>query len=44
MRTERLLGTARMTDMTLAGRILPAPYVVKHNLVRYVVEEGFALD
>ncbi|MGM7679387.1 crotonase/enoyl-CoA hydratase family protein [Microbacterium sp. A94] len=44
VRIQRLIGTARMTDMMLTGRILSADEAVAQNLVQYVVEPGGALE
>lgn len=44
VRIQRLLGTARMTDMMLTGRLLSASEALDQNLVQYVVGEGSALD
>lgn len=44
VRIQRLIGTARMTDMMLTGRILSADEAVTQNLVQYVVEPGGALQ
>ncbi|WP_127818374.1 crotonase/enoyl-CoA hydratase family protein [Microbacterium sp. CPCC 204701] len=43
VRIQRLIGTARMTDMMLTGRILSADEAVAQNLVQYVVDSGRAL-
>ncbi len=40
----RLLGTARMTDMMLTGRVLDAAAAERASLVQYVVEPGQALN
>jgi enoyl-CoA hydratase/carnithine racemase len=40
--TARLLGTARMTDMMLTGRVLDAAAAERHGLVGYLVPEGAA--
>lgn len=44
VRIQRLLGTARMTDMMLTGRILTAAEALEQNLVQYVVGNGTALE
>lgn len=44
VRIQRLLGTARMTDMMLTGRILSSAEALEQNLVQYVVEKGTALE
>lgn len=43
VRIQRLLGTARMTDMMLTGRTLNATDAERYNLVQYVVPKGEAL-
>lgn len=44
VRTARILGTARMTDMMLTGRTIDAQTAENWNIVQYVVPEGHALD
>ena len=44
VRTSRLMGVARMTDMMLTGRVATAAEAEKWNLAQYVVEEGQAID
>ena len=44
VRTARLMGVARMTDMMLTGRSVDAATAERWNLVQYVVPEGQALD
>jgi enoyl-CoA hydratase/carnithine racemase len=44
VRTARLMGVARMTDMMLTGRSVDAVTAERWNLVQYVVPEGRALD
>lgn len=44
VRTARLMGVARMTDLMLTGRAVDADTAERWNLVQYVVEEGAALD
>ncbi|MEZ5667191.1 MAG: crotonase/enoyl-CoA hydratase family protein [Alphaproteobacteria bacterium] len=44
VRTARLIGVARMTDMMLTGRTVSADDAERWNLVQYVVEPGGALD
>ena len=44
VRSARLMGLARMTDMMLTGRSVDAEKAERWNLVQYVVEEGTALD
>ncbi len=43
VRTARLIGVARMTDMMLTTRTVSAEAAERWNLVQYVVEEGGAL-
>ncbi len=43
MRVARLTGVARMTDMMLTGRVVPASSAEAWNLAQYVVGEGEAL-
>lgn len=43
VRTARLMGVARMTDMMLSGRSINAERAESWNLVQYVVEAGGAL-
>lgn len=43
VRTARLMGVARMTDMMLTGRSVGAEQAERWNLVQYVVPEGEAL-
>lgn len=40
VRTQRLMGYARMADMMLTGRVLSAEEGERANLCQYVVEEG----
>ena len=44
VRIQRLIGTARMTDMMLTGRILSSAEALSQNLVQYVVAPGEALE
>ncbi|NDV00949.1 crotonase/enoyl-CoA hydratase family protein [Pseudoroseicyclus tamaricis] len=44
VRTARLMGVARMTDMMLTGRSVDAETAERWNLVQYVVPEGQALE
>lgn len=44
VRTARLMGVARMTDLMLTGRSVDADTAERWNLVQYVVDEGAALD
>jgi len=44
VRTARLMGVARMTDLMLTGRSLDAATAERWNLVQYVVDEGQALE
>ena len=44
VRSARLMGVARMTDMMLTGRSVDAETAERWNLVQYVVDEGRALD
>ncbi|MGV9869505.1 crotonase/enoyl-CoA hydratase family protein [Rhodococcus koreensis] len=44
VRIQRLMGTARMTDMMLTGRVLSPVEALAQNLVQYVVDEGEALE
>ncbi|MFN4128023.1 crotonase/enoyl-CoA hydratase family protein [Pannonibacter indicus] len=43
VRVARLTGVARMTDMMLTGRVVPAASAEAWNLAQYVVGEGEAL-
>jgi len=43
VRTARLMGVARMTDMMLTGRVASAEEGERWNLCQYVVPEGEAL-
>ncbi|MBA4204857.1 MULTISPECIES: crotonase/enoyl-CoA hydratase family protein [Pannonibacter] len=43
VRVARLTGVARMTDMMLTGRVVPASSAEAWNLAQYVVDEGEAL-
>ncbi|WP_424813192.1 crotonase/enoyl-CoA hydratase family protein [Roseococcus sp. YIM B11640] len=43
VRIQRLLGTARMTDLMLTGRVLRADEAERFNLVQYVTPRGEAL-
>ncbi len=44
VRTARLMGVARMTDMMLTGRAVDVDTAERWNLVQYVVDEGEALN
>lgn len=44
VRTARLMGVARMTDLMLTGRSVDAETAERWNMVNYVVPEGQALD
>ncbi|MDF0602539.1 crotonase/enoyl-CoA hydratase family protein [Psychromarinibacter sp. C21-152] len=44
VRTCRLMGLARMTDLMLTGRSVDADTAERWNVVQYVVDEGQALD
>jgi len=44
VRTARLMGVARMTDMMLTGRSIDAADAERWNLVQYVVPAGGAVD
>ncbi|MCK0150879.1 crotonase/enoyl-CoA hydratase family protein [Marivita sp. S6314] len=44
VRTQRLMGYARMADMMLTGRVLNADEGERANLCQYVVEEGESLS
>jgi (methylthio)acryloyl-CoA hydratase len=44
VRSARLMGVARMTDMMLTGRSIDVDTAERWNIVQYVVEEGRALD
>ena len=44
VRSARLMGLARMTDMMLTGRSVDADTAERWNIVQYVVDEGAALD
>jgi len=44
VRSARLMGLARMTDMMLTGRSVDADTAESWNLVQYVVDEGAALE
>lgn len=44
VRTARLMGVARMTDLMLTGRSIDADTAERWNVVNYVVAEGAALD
>mgnify|MGYP000648301651 CR=1 FL=1 len=44
VRTARLMGLARMTDLMLTGRSVDAETAERWNLVQYVVGDGAALD
>lgn len=44
VRTARLLGLARMTDLMMTGRSLDAATAERWNLVQYVVAQGQALQ
>lgn len=44
VRTARLMGVSRMTDMMLTGRSVDAETAERWNLVNYVVEQGQALE
>ncbi|MGO1510029.1 MAG: crotonase/enoyl-CoA hydratase family protein [Actinomycetales bacterium] len=43
-RLPRLMGTARMLDLMLTGRVLTADEGERVGLVQYLVDEGTALD
>lgn len=43
VRTARLMGVARMTDLMLTGRSVDAETAERWNIVQYVVDEGEAL-
>lgn len=43
VRTARLMGVARMSDMMLTGRVVKAAEAERWNLVQYVVPAGEAL-
>jgi len=44
VRTARLMGVARMTDLMLTGRSVDADTAERWNMVNYVVPEGQALE
>jgi (methylthio)acryloyl-CoA hydratase len=44
VRTARLMGVARMTDLMLTGRSVDADQAERWNIVNYVVPEGQALE
>lgn len=44
VRTARLMGVSRMTDMMMTGRTLDADTAERWGVVNYVVEEGQALE
>lgn len=44
VRTARLMGVARMTDLMLTGRAIDADTAERWNVVQYVVPEGEALE
>ncbi len=44
VRTARLMGVARMTDLMLTGRSVDVDTAERWNLVQYVVKEGEALE
>ncbi|MGX1098746.1 crotonase/enoyl-CoA hydratase family protein [Amorphus sp. MBR-141] len=44
VRVARLTGAARMADMMLTGRVVPAADAERWNLASYVVDKGAALD
>lgn len=44
VRSARLMGLARMTDMMLTGRAVDADTAERWNIVQYVVDEGEALE
>lgn len=44
VRTARLMGVARMTDLMLTGRSVDAETAERWNVVQYVVPEGEALE
>lgn len=44
VRSARLMGVARMTDMMMTGRSVDADTAERWNIVNYVVDEGQALD
>ncbi len=44
VRSARLMGLARMTDMMLTGRSIDVETAERWNIVQYVVPEGLALE
>jgi (methylthio)acryloyl-CoA hydratase len=44
VRTARLMGVARMSDLMLTGRSVDADTAERWNMVNYVVDTGLALD
>lgn len=44
VRSARLMGVARMTDMMLTGRSIDVDTAERWNIVQYVVPEGLALE
>lgn len=44
VRSARLMGLARMTDMMLTGRTIDVETAERWNMVQYVVPEGLALE
>ena len=44
VRSARLMGVARMTDMMMTGRSVDADTAERWNIVNYVVDEGAALE
>jgi (methylthio)acryloyl-CoA hydratase len=44
IRIARLIGSARMQDMMLTGRVLKADEAERYGIVQYVVAKGQALD
>lgn len=44
VRSARLMGLARMTDLMLTGRSVDADTAERWNIVQYVVDEGQALE
>lgn len=44
VRSARLMGLARMTDMMLTGRSIDVETAERWNLVQYIVPEGMALE
>lgn len=44
VRSARLIGVARMTDMMLTGRAIDVDTAERWNMVQYVVPDGLALE